>query len=219
MADRKQRILAKAQDLLDEAGVDGFTMRELSRRANVALRTLYNVFGSKEDIIVSIIRLRYDPLERSREPKEVTLETIVARHLEVTRWVLRQRRYASAMAGVFFAASADARIHEILVQLWRRGSGAWLYEADADRLIVRLTPAQHETLAALLLNTGYANVADWAAGRISDSEFRRRAVANPLLICRGYFRPSVRARADEILAETYRDSEMAPEALPATKRA
>jgi AcrR family transcriptional regulator len=194
-------------------------MRELSRRAKVALRTLYNVFGSKEDIIVSIIRLRYDSLERPRDPKEVTLEAITARHLEVTRWLLRQRRYASAMAGVFFAPRADARIHEILVQLWRFGSGAWLYEADADRLLVRLTPPQRETLAALLLNTGYANVADWAAGRISDAEFRRRAVANPLLICRGYFRPSVRAAADEILSETYRDSDMAPEAPPSTKRA
>lgn len=200
MADRKRRILDEAQALLDESGVEGFTVRELSRRAEVAQRTLYNVFGSKEDIIIAIIELQYEPLKLSMAPLEMTIESIIERQKAVTKWVMQRRRYAGAMASAYFALKSDPRIHEFLERLWRVGSGAWLYDDRVEQLLVPIAASQRDALAALLVNSGYANVGDWAAGRISDAEFQRRALSNPLLICRNWFRPLMRTRLDKIMA-------------------
>jgi len=204
MADRKNRILSEAQKLLDEAGVDGFTIRELSRRAGVAQRTLYNVFGSKEEIVASAIELHFQGLVASMAlPVGGELDQMIDRGAAIVEWVIRLRRYASAMVGVFFAPNADPRIHESLVRVWRSGVGAWFHSERGRGELVRMSPGQREALAAIILNTGYANIGDWTAGRISEAEFRRRTRVNLLLICRGYLRPKARARADALIAETY----------------
>ena len=51
MFDRRRRILCAVRDLIRERGLDGFNIRELCRRAEVAQRTVYNAFGSKENTI------------------------------------------------------------------------------------------------------------------------------------------------------------------------
>jgi AcrR family transcriptional regulator len=52
-AERRARILRAARQLLGERGYDGLTMRELARAARVAVPTLYNLFGSKDAILVA----------------------------------------------------------------------------------------------------------------------------------------------------------------------
>ena len=205
MFDRKRRILTEAQALLDELGVEGFTIRELSRRANVAQRTLYNVFGSKEDIIASAIELHFHSLIGAA-PAYVAdgdLDALVARAKGIVDVITGIRRYAAAMMGVFFSPGADPKIHESLVRVWRAGAGAWLDPTGKHSFLVRMSPAQLEALAALLMNTAYANIGDWVAGRISDAEFRRRATVNSLLISRSYLKPKIRARADAIIAAEF----------------
>ncbi|HEU0037161.1 MAG TPA: helix-turn-helix domain-containing protein [Kofleriaceae bacterium] len=52
-AERKDRILAAARKLIVKHGYDGLTMRELARAARVSVPTLYNLFGSKDAILVA----------------------------------------------------------------------------------------------------------------------------------------------------------------------
>ena len=52
-AERRQRILAAARKLVAERGYDGLTMRDLARAARVSVPTLYNLFGSKDAILVA----------------------------------------------------------------------------------------------------------------------------------------------------------------------
>jgi AcrR family transcriptional regulator len=52
-AARRQRIGAVARKLVAERGYDGLTMRELAQVARVAVPTLYNLFGSKDAILVA----------------------------------------------------------------------------------------------------------------------------------------------------------------------
>src|SRR5579862_1973223 len=105
MQDRRQRILAEAQALLDERGVDGFTIRELSRRADVAQRTLYNVFGSKEDIVASAIELHFTSLlpEFPPPPPGADVEAYLCLMDAILERTINLRRYATAMATVFFS--------------------------------------------------------------------------------------------------------------------
>jgi len=52
-AERRERIARVARKLVAERGYDGLTMRELARAARVAVPTLYNLFGSKDAILVA----------------------------------------------------------------------------------------------------------------------------------------------------------------------
>ncbi len=52
-AERKARIRAAAHTLVAARGYDGLTMRELAHTARVAVPTLYNLFGSKDAILVA----------------------------------------------------------------------------------------------------------------------------------------------------------------------
>jgi AcrR family transcriptional regulator len=52
-AERKARILAAARKLTATHGYDGLTMRELAEASRVSVPTLYNLFGSKDAILVA----------------------------------------------------------------------------------------------------------------------------------------------------------------------
>jgi AcrR family transcriptional regulator len=51
---RREQILAAARLLVRASGVEGFTMRTLANRSNVAFVTLYNHFGSKRAILSAL---------------------------------------------------------------------------------------------------------------------------------------------------------------------
>jgi AcrR family transcriptional regulator len=52
-AERRARIMAAARKLVVTKGYDGLTMRDLARAARVSVPTLYNLFGSKDAILVA----------------------------------------------------------------------------------------------------------------------------------------------------------------------
>lgn len=52
-AERRARIGKAARALVAERGYEGLTMRELAQKARVAVPTLYNLFGSKDAILVA----------------------------------------------------------------------------------------------------------------------------------------------------------------------
>jgi AcrR family transcriptional regulator len=52
-SDRRRQIQKAARKLVSERGYDGLTMRDLARAAKVSVPTLYNLFGSKDAILVA----------------------------------------------------------------------------------------------------------------------------------------------------------------------
>lgn len=52
-AERRSRIIAAARELVVKHGYDGLTMRDLADKARVSVPTLYNLFGSKDAILVA----------------------------------------------------------------------------------------------------------------------------------------------------------------------
>lgn len=52
-AERRARIQKAARELVATRGYEGLTMRELAQAARVAVPTLYNLFGSKDAILVA----------------------------------------------------------------------------------------------------------------------------------------------------------------------
>jgi AcrR family transcriptional regulator len=53
--ERRRRIIEAARDLIRETGNAGLSMRALAARAGVSLATPYNLFGSKQAIILAVL--------------------------------------------------------------------------------------------------------------------------------------------------------------------
>jgi AcrR family transcriptional regulator len=201
MADRRRRILAEAQAILDELGVEGFTIRELSRRAGVAPRTLYNQFGSKEDIVASAIHDHFAELLTAlpAPPPAADFAGYLRRIDALADRTISLKRYATAMVGVFFSTSVDPRLYETLRWISHAGSVAWLAQAEADGVLSNFPAEDRERLFALLTNSAYANITDWAAGRIAADEMKLRFKINFLICIQPLIRASHRARIASLL--------------------
>src|SRR3546814_14879486 len=93
MAERRQRILYEVRKLVNEEGLEGFSMREISKRANVAPKTLYNAFGDRDRLIGCAIREVYDAVRQNVQfrTSDRTLEGLLDRAIEIGRASCRER--------------------------------------------------------------------------------------------------------------------------------
>jgi len=53
--ERRRRIVATARRLVHEGGIDNLSMKLLAQRAGVSVVTPYNLFGSKQDVMLAVI--------------------------------------------------------------------------------------------------------------------------------------------------------------------
>lgn len=78
--ERRQRILESARGILRKAGHQGLSIRTLAERANVTTPTIYNLIGSKQDILLALseetlgeldsahhVSATVDPIEKAEE--------------------------------------------------------------------------------------------------------------------------------------------------------
>ena len=56
---RRERILSAARELISRQGYDGVKMRDLAKASDVAPKTLYHQFGSKEELLRTAVEERY----------------------------------------------------------------------------------------------------------------------------------------------------------------
>ncbi len=201
MADRRQRILDQAQAMLDELGVEGFTIRELGHRAEVAQRTIYNLIGGKEDVIAQAIHQHFAGLLAHLPPPPAPddFEGHLRRIDAISHRTVSLKRYATAMVGVFFSPAVDRRLYDTLRWISETGGAGWLSQAVEGRILATLSSADHDRLATLITNVSYANITDWAAGRISDEEMRLRWKINYLLFIQPLARPPYRSAINALL--------------------
>jgi AcrR family transcriptional regulator len=77
---RRERILAAARDIVAREGMRGCSMRKLASAAHVSVPTLYNLFGSKEDIRRAMCGGFFDELDSDLEEKSLDrpLEQLLA---------------------------------------------------------------------------------------------------------------------------------------------
>ncbi len=187
MAERRERILEAARELIEEHGYEGFTMRQLAAASRVTAPTLYNLVGNKEQVLFAAVEEQtlgfVAALERSG-PDLVALVDATVRQL------LRRPRYYQALLLVLVGSeSADpARRHvekalarQIDVSIGELYDGGQLVDW-ADRRVLSRQLHAHLDMTSL----------EWARGLHTSASFRataRYGVATALLgLCTGVTR-------------------------------
>jgi len=172
MAARRQRVLETALELLSEN--DGhFTMRDLASRSDVALGTLYNLFGSQDALLAEAVA---DVFERRVAPEVIQPEgddiyaTLSSWYEGTFKEVMRLPVFAKAMAHIYFNGEPDDRVRQMLHQVPRRFVKAQIERVKAAGDLVDW--ADPGLLADEMTASSYAAVSRWAAGDLTDSELR-----------------------------------------------
>lgn len=206
---RRRRILSVARRMMAEGGAEGLAMRELARRADVSLRTLYNAFGSKERLIVAAIRQYFDRFLRAvcddRDPYhfQSVIETIIAINLRNQQI----RPYLAALVAINFSPLSDPAIR---VELRRTAAGfllPWLEFAHASGQLAPGTDIQRVTTN--LANLQYAMNQEWLSGVLADDVFVPTILDGVLTYLRGCLRNEAAREAETLLADIHGDRRIA----------
>lgn len=143
---RRGAILAATREMLSKVGYEGTTMRSVAERAEVAKGTIYNLFGSKDELILAaLIDLLDQIAERVRESAASPgLESLLTVARLTCEQVESTPQYADAMARALFRAGpgdpligplldSTARFNAAQLDLERR-RGRIAKDVDCDRL-------------------------------------------------------------------------------------
>ena len=158
--------------LIAHSGVSTFKVRELRKRTQLALRTVYAASDSKENLISRIINRQFKKAMEEDGPIAVpdTLEAVSARLDLLAKVVIGQRQYSSVMAPIYFSATIDHRIYEVLREIALSHIRPWIKILAAEKKLGVSSPAQVEFLLSQLANTEYAVINDWRNGRLGDAQ-------------------------------------------------
>jgi AcrR family transcriptional regulator len=173
---RRQRILAEARRMIAKVGIAGFSIRTLCANADVAQRTLYNAFHSKDRLIALAIREAYEDVNRHlmyRTSPE-TLEGIIDRLIAVNTRNLKARNYTKAVVSLYFSPNISEDIWNALRAMVFLNLRQWLDQLDRSGGLQDWINV--DEAAGDFANIEYATINDWAVGRLSDEDYVRRLV-------------------------------------------
>ncbi|MES2290680.1 MAG: TetR/AcrR family transcriptional regulator [Pseudomonadota bacterium] len=178
--ERRKRILTEARHMIADVGIDGFSIRTLCRNADVAQRTLYNAFQSKDRLIALSIREAYEHVNRYMRYRTSadTLDGIIDRLIAVNTRNLKARNYTKAVVSLYFSATISKDIWDALRQMVFLNLRQWLDRVDREGALQDWISV--DQAAGDIANLEYSVINDWAVGRLSDDEYVLRLVTTVL---------------------------------------
>lgn len=143
------RIVDAARELLGESGLDGTTLKAICDRAGVRAGSFYNIFPSKEAVVLRVVREAITAVDPHPDGMDDSLEELIDAYLRfVTEEASLAKIYLQmAVAGAIGNGEIASRIvrhHQKRVDR---------FAAAIAREHPELTKGEAETRASLLLAT------------------------------------------------------------------
>jgi AcrR family transcriptional regulator len=182
--ERRRRILHEARHMISESGYDGFSIRELARRANVAQRTLYNAFGTRESIVISAIHQffkDFHDLAQYTHPAH-TLDGQLERIVKGSSRSRQLRPYITAVMAIFNSQRADRSVRQVIRKLSTDSFMEFAtHLAASHELADQVTP---KAFAEQVTRYIYATQSAWCDDEISDEDMIE-SIAETFLVTTG----------------------------------
>ena len=153
-------IVAAVQDLLENGGYDAVQLREVARRAHVSLATIYRLFPSRADLIVTAIEHWMSTNSYAELAPPHAGESLYDGLMRGLRHVFEPWERNPRMLEAYHRARLDPGGK----RLDRQGMNAIMPNAAA--LLADADPAYVEDLTLILKNMSYAVVGRFAAGNL-----------------------------------------------------
>ena len=190
---RRERILLSTRDQLSQFGYEGLNMRELSLIADVSTSTLYNLYQSKDTLILAALEdLLADINAVVVESGTSGLSRFLARVDAVAEQIVETPKYAEAMGKMLFSADAHDPIVQMMIGTSLSFNGEELAEmADCGELRAE---TDRKFLARSLSSTGWSTVLRWMKGYVALHDFKQEYVRNAISMMLPYVTQAAEAR-------------------------
>lgn len=197
--ERRKRVLKTVRRMLTEKGLDGFNIRELCHQADLAPRTFYNAFQSKDRVIALAMRDAYEDVNRYMRYRTSadTLAGIINRIIVVNTRNLKSRHYTQAVTAIYFSPTIDEDVWNSLRGMAFINLHQWLACVERDGELEGWISV--DTVADLLCNIEFSTIHDWVHGRLTDDEYLIRIVTAVLAFTVGVTKGATKAEAIELL--------------------
>jgi AcrR family transcriptional regulator len=168
--ERRAKILRTARRLVSEVGYDGLTMRGLAAAAQVSPKTLYNLFVSKDELLMSALDDLMQGLFNSIQQAENVegFDYLFLRQDTYNEEIMRSPGYAALTTRALFQARPNNRlvrrllaapIQEFLTHLtFEKKKGILIDGLDLEHVSRQL--ALQDWCVLLLWNKGEINLED-----------------------------------------------------------
>lgn len=196
---RRKKIVKAARLLMQNSGESGFSMRALAIEANVSIATPYNLFGSKDQVLSSVLE---DDLEQycselgqnSTDELQVFFDAVTL----TTKLYASESTFYRAILGAVYLEGSDKYLasyrgprHVMWKNMVKQAVLAeyLIPEIEADAFTINL---RHGFLAVIL---------QWARGDLSIEELEVRAHYHVALSLAAMATPDARKRLLEKIQE------------------
>ncbi len=186
---RRKLVLIAARGLIVDQGVAGLNMRALAEAAELSVATLYNHFGSKEELLQALLDQSFDTLNAASV--EVKAADAIARAQEVVRMACGQFTadadfYRQLLRGLQ-SAEQGARPSSAVLRIWALAETV-VADAVAEKAI---NPSINQRLIAQQILSTYSSALRlWTIGRIDDRVFEAQAMLGVDLALMAYATPA-----------------------------
>ena len=173
---RRHRILNETRKMIGEVGIANLSMDDVAKRANVAKRTLYNAFQSREHLIASAISKYFEDYASQIDysTEDETLERMIERLAIVARRNMAIRNYTRALMNVYFSSDVDPEIRQAIHEIASKSHEPWVRALERKR---QLAPwVDGDGLVATLVRLRYATAHAWAEGLIPHDQLVEEAL-------------------------------------------
>ncbi len=179
---RRQDILSAARAMVAEHGYDGTIMRDVAVRAKVSPTTLYNLYNTKDELLLAA--LRQEVIESNQRAASETdrpgHEYLLRSLYHVARQTRKQPAYVEAISRALLRANAgDPLVNVLLIRL--RDDARNSLAAMAERS--ELAPGTNiDAIAVTLAGAFWSSFLLWGKGLIKLQELEATLQRNYLSI-------------------------------------
>lgn len=115
--ERQARILTCAREMLDESGYEGLVIRDLAKRAGVAAATIYNLYGTKDGVILESLKDLLDQLgdEIQKRVSDDPVADLIMSCEVMTGQIQLTPQYAAAMTRAALMANNNPALTQTLI--------------------------------------------------------------------------------------------------------
>ncbi len=186
---RRGRILEAAQALVAEHGYDGMIMRDVAARAGVSPTTLYNLYNTKDELLLEALRISVaESWQRAvRAVPQLGMDRLLAQMHESVQQTRETPTFSRAIAQALFRANEGDAIVRVLVQGNTKAVAASLSAMADDGELEESCDVERQ--ARSLVGVFWAHYYLWNIGQLTldelETELKRSLLSMLLPVARG----------------------------------
>lgn len=200
--ERRTAVLRAVRDRLEVAGFDGLNMRDVAQEAGVSPSTLYEIYDSKESLILTAVADALRDLAVEEEEYEPGLERFLRRLESIAKLFVDTPRTAEAITKLFFQGRADSPASEVFLNNAFDARKNSLQEMRDRKQLKR--DIDIEFYSRALISVTWGTALFWLKGALPPESFRSELVRSSMCLILPEATPKARKWVQEIIEQCER---------------